>query len=422
MNSIEVTELGKCYKTNQGPSPWQKLMSRLGRGTEPSKRAREIWALKDVSFSVEKGTILGVIGPNGAGKTTLLKVLARITPPTEGQVVGSGAVAPLLALGSGLQPDLTARQNIAMYMTWHGVSHAKLPQHLDEIIEFAEIEEFVDTPLKRFSSGMYVRLAFSMAVNMQPDILLADEILAVGDLTFQERCLQRVEETGAAGMTVLFVSHDMAAIQRLCNRVIWLNAGQVVQDGDPESVVSQYEQAAWTLTAGSAKKGKKGAHGNEHGEILAVRLLSKDRREIGAARQDEELYISVTYSQLTAGASVRCQMSILTRGILAFRAVQPDEIEVAAPGIYCSSVRIPAHLLADTLYTVKVRIRIYVDGRESTIVQDKALTFKVYAEDTASQRELVARGIYRGSSWSGAVMPQLGWEVARERDLVTDPA
>jgi lipopolysaccharide transport system ATP-binding protein len=422
MTSITVSGVGKCYRTNKPPSPWQKLMARVGWGTDDSaKRSREIWALKDVSFEVEKGTILGVIGPNGAGKTTLLKVLARITPPTEGRVVGRGPVAPLLELGAGLQGELTARENIALYMTWHGVPSAEQPQRLDDIVAFAEIGEFLDTPLKRYSSGMYVRLAFSIAVNMKPDILLADEILAVGDLAFQERCLQRVEEAGAAGMTVFFVSHDMAAIQRLCNRVIWLNAGQVVQDGEPAAVVGQYEQAAWTLTAGSAKKGKKGNYASEHGEILSVRLLSPEGREIGAARNDEEIFVTITCSLLTPGMTARCVMSLMTRGVVAFRTAQPEDVSVTAAGIFTAKVRIPPQLLADTIYTAKVGVMVLADGRESALVLDNALTFRVYAADDPAQRSLLSRNQYQGSGWSGAVMPKLEWQVARARDVVTAP-
>ncbi len=421
MEGITVEGLGKCYRTSRPPSPWQQLMSRFRRGADTTKRVREIWALKDVSFSVDKGTILGIIGPNGAGKTTLLKVLARVTPPTEGRISGRGSVAPLLELGAGLQPELTARENITVYSTWHGVSRVDLQQRMDDIVAFAEIEEFLDTPLKRFSSGMYVRLAFSIAVNMRPDILLADEILAVGDLTFQERCLQRVEEAGAAGMTVFFVSHDMAAIQRLCKRVIWLNAGRIVQDGPAESVVSQYEQAAWTITTGGDRQGKKGGYANQHGEILSVRLLSAEGREIGAARNDEELHVTVTHSVLTRGTVVRCVMSLTTRGVVAFRTAQPEDIEVADPGIFAASVRIPPHLLADTIYTVKVGILIQHKGEESTLVQDNALTFRVYAADDPSHRSLLARDVYRGAGWSGTVMPRLDWRVTRQRDVVTTP-
>ena len=416
--SVRVSNLGKCYRTSKPPSPWQQLAAKF-RKPVASKPANEIWALKDVSFALERGTILGVIGPNGAGKTTLLKILARVTLPTEGRVVGRGTVAPLLELGAGLQPDMTARENIAMYMTWNGLAQADVERRTDEIVSFAEIEEFIDTPLKRFSNGMYVRLAFSMAINMQPDILLADEILAVGDLTFQERCLQRVEEAGAAGMTVFFVSHDMAAIQRLCTRVILLNAGQMVLDGDPETVVNHYEQAAWTMAPGGAKRGKKGRHASEHGEILSVRLMSVDGREIGVARHEDELQLRVSFSALTAGLTVRAVISMSARGVVAFRTAQPADIAVTAPGIFAIRVRIPARLLADTIYTVKVGILLVKDGEQSTIAMDNALVFRVYADHDTGDKSLLT--LYHGSSWSGVVMPELEWDVARERDIVLVP-
>jgi lipopolysaccharide transport system ATP-binding protein len=420
MTSITVSNLGKCYRTNKAPSPLQQLAAKFTKkGKDALRPARELWALKDVSFSLERGTILGVIGPNGAGKTTLLKILARVTPPTEGRVVGHGTVAPLLELGAGLQPEMTARENISMYMAWNGLSRTDIEQRTGDIVAFAEIEEFIDTPLKRFSNGMYVRLAFSMAINMQPDVLLADEILAVGDLTFQERCLQRVEEAGAAGMTVFFVSHDMAAIQRLCTRVILLNGGRLVLDGDPETVVNHYEQSAWTMAAGGVKRGKKGGHVSEHGEILSVRLLSSEGREIGAVQHDEDIHLRVTFSALTRGITVRGVISVMARGVVAFRTPQPADLTVEEPGIFAIRVRIPSHLLADTIYTVKVGILLVADQQQSTLVLDNALVFRVYAAHDANDKSLLT--LYHGSSHSGVVMPELEWEVARERDVVMVP-
>src|SRR6185436_19824646 len=183
-----------------------------------SKVQREVWALKDVTFALEKGQILGVIGPNGAGKTTLLKVLSRVTPPTEGRIFGYGRVVPLLAIGAGFQEDQTGRANIFLNAAMYGVPAELVEERLDDIIDFADIGDFIDVQVRRYSSGMYLRLAFSVAVNMNPDILLADEVLAVGDVDFQERCLERVKQAGRDGMIVLFVSHDMAAITRLCSR------------------------------------------------------------------------------------------------------------------------------------------------------------------------------------------------------------
>src|SRR5207244_12740531 len=169
-----------------------------------------------------EGTILGIIGPNGAGKSTLLKIIARVTRPTEGRVIGRGRVVSLLELGAGFNPDFSARENILMNGAMHGIPRREVLERMDEIVQFAAVEDFLDNPLKHYSSGMYLRLAFSVAINMQPDILLADEILAVGDIAFQERCLERVAEEAQRGLTVLFVSHDLSALARLCDRIVWL--------------------------------------------------------------------------------------------------------------------------------------------------------------------------------------------------------
>src|SRR5688572_9122755 len=222
--------------------------------------AQEVWALKDMSFDVDHGTVFGVIGGNGAGKTTLLKVISKVIAPTTGRISGRGRVVSLLELGAGFDDEATARENIFMNAAINGIPRAVALERFDDIIGFAEVEEFVDTPLQYFSSGMYLRLAFSVAINMQPSILLADEILAVGDLTFQERCLQKVRELARdTGLTVLFVSHDMEAVSRICNRVIWIKNGQLCRAGEPEDVVTQYQNAAWEMLTSSEKPEAKGS-------------------------------------------------------------------------------------------------------------------------------------------------------------------
>ena len=255
MDSLLVEGLGKRYFIPSKRAAAEPRKT-LNLGFHPhaaaevlAARARpgaghDLWALRHVSFAVAPGTILGVIGANGAGKSTLLKIIARVTRPTEGRVVGIGRVVSLLELGAGFNPDFSAHDNILMNAAMHGISRQEALDRMPEIIEFAELDEFTDNPLRQYSSGMYLRLAFSVAMNMQPDILLADEILAVGDIAFQERCLQRVAEEAARGLTVLFVSHDMAAVARLCHRIIWLDKGEVMQDGEPERVVAEYEDAA----------------------------------------------------------------------------------------------------------------------------------------------------------------------------------
>lgn len=217
-------------------SPLRKLRKLGGTASEEER----FWALKDVSFNVEQGEVLGIIGRNGAGKSTLLKVLSRITSPTEGRVITRGRVASLLEVGTGFHPELTGRENIYLNGAILGMSRAEIDRQFDEIVAFAEIEKFLDTPVKRYSSGMYVRLAFAVAAHLEPEILLVDEVLAVGDTQFQKKCLGKMSSVAAAGRTVLFVSHNMNAIRRLCRRSVLVRNGQVSDDGATAEVLDFY--------------------------------------------------------------------------------------------------------------------------------------------------------------------------------------
>src|SRR5436189_2291917 len=204
------------------------------------KSVQDFWALKNVSFEVPRGEVIGIIGRNGAGKTTLLKILSRITEPTEGRVRIKGRVASLLEVGTGFHPELTGRENIFLHGAMLGMTRAEIKRKFDEIVAFAETEKFLDTPVKRYSSGMYVRLAFAVAAHLEPDILIVDEVLAVGDAQFQQKCLGKMGEVARSGRTVLFVSHQMAAVQNLCSEALLLEKGRVAYRGAVADVIGQY--------------------------------------------------------------------------------------------------------------------------------------------------------------------------------------
>jgi lipopolysaccharide transport system ATP-binding protein len=250
---IRVENLSKKYIIgHQQEEPYTSLrdvmaskFKSLGSFINPKAKlenpaSEEFWALKDVSFEIKQGDRVGIIGRNGAGKSTLLKILSRITEPTTGSIKIKGRVASLLEVGTGFHPELTGRENIFLNGAILGMGKEEIKRKFDEIVAFAEVEKFLDTPVKRYSSGMYVRLAFAVAAHLEPEILIVDEVLAVGDAAFQKKCLGKMEDVGKEGRTVLFVSHQMAAIQNLCQRTIWLNQGQLFNDDQTQVVISKY--------------------------------------------------------------------------------------------------------------------------------------------------------------------------------------
>jgi lipopolysaccharide transport system ATP-binding protein len=248
---IEVRGIGKRYRIRGQRESSGDLRSELAssarrltsvfRSRSPvSGRSEDFWALRDVSFGVAEGEAVGIIGRNGAGKSTLLKILSRITPPSEGRVVMRGRVASLLEVGTGFHPELSGRENVFLNGSILGMSRAEVRRRFDEIVAFAEVERFLDTPVKRYSSGMYVRLAFAVAAHLEPEVLIVDEVLAVGDAAFQKRCLGKMGDVAQRGRTVLFVSHNLAAMSALCSRAVLLEAGRVVADGPADATVRRY--------------------------------------------------------------------------------------------------------------------------------------------------------------------------------------
>ena len=239
--SIKIEGVGKKYSV--GVQKESSLRSTLGSVLKSSvSKGEEFWALKDVSFEVNRKEVIGIIGKNGAGKSTLLKILSQITKPTKGRIEINGRVASLLEVGTGFHPELTGRENIYLNGTILGMTRKEVKEKFDEIIEFSGVKKFIDTPVKHYSSGMYVRLAFAVAAHLEPEILVIDEVLAVGDAEFQKKCLGKMHDVAEHGRTVLFVSHDMGAVSTLCDRVVVLSAGKVVFQGDTKEGVDYYLQ------------------------------------------------------------------------------------------------------------------------------------------------------------------------------------
>ena len=251
MTVIRVSGLGKEYIIGGRQKGYETFREMLTSSlTTPFMRWRKLvgevaederfWALKDVNFEVQRGDVLGIIGRNGAGKSTLLKILSRITDPTEGEVLIHGRIASLLEVGTGFHPELTGRENIFLNGAILGMSRLEIKQKFDQIVSFAEVEKFLDTPVKRYSSGMYVRLAFAIAAHLEPDILIVDEVLAVGDAEFQNKCLNKMDDVRGNGRTVVIVSHNIPMISELCRTAIWIDKGQIVKQGDFREITSDY--------------------------------------------------------------------------------------------------------------------------------------------------------------------------------------
>ena len=273
-----------------------------GRPSIAGDELEEFWALRDVSFEIERGEVVGVIGRNGAGKSTLLKVLSRITEPTEGRVEIRGRVASLLEVGTGFHPELTGRENIYLNGAILGMTHAEIRRKFDDIVAFAEVERFLDTPVKRYSSGMYVRLAFAVAAHLEPEILIVDEVLAVGDADFQKKCLGKMGEVAGEGRTVLFVSHNMASVQTLCRHGMMLSNGRLVEQGEMREVISAYiKEPARTARQAGPIKVQPG---------LVLERVDIDPPSVESGRPAR---IDFTFHAVERGALFECAVIINTR-------------------------------------------------------------------------------------------------------------
>jgi lipopolysaccharide transport system ATP-binding protein len=423
---IRVEHVSKRYRIGLVHQRYQTLSEKITnalnapfrsihRGQAPKMDAADtIWALRDVSFDVPEGQILGIIGRNGAGKSTLLKILARITEPTEGSIMIRGRVGSLLEVGTGFHPELTGRENIYLNGAILGMKRAEIERKFDEIIAFSEIEKFIDTPVKRYSSGMYLRLAFSVAAHLEPEILVVDEVLAVGDAEFQKKCLGKMNDVAQQGRTVLFVSHNMSAILRLTQESIVLEKGRMVLRAPSPEAVDYY------LSVGNLKAGERVW---DTAEIpadaapfrpLALRLMDKKGRVVDTVKSGEPFTIKMEYYLATPLTGLRVGIFLTTkRGELVFISFDTDESNLfekytnRSAGYYDSSCLIPADILNSGRYSVGINASSF--GIRRYFEDEQAIEFDVDATGAP------------GTQWTeqrqGTIRPRLKWSIeSRPKD------
>ena len=408
--AIQVEGLGKRYAIGGERQPYRTLRESIAGAfrRRPTGPDRSFWALKDVSFQVNRGEVVGIIGRNGAGKSTLLKVLSRITEPTEGGVDINGRVGSLLEVGTGFHPELTGRENVYLNGAILGMRRAEISRKFDEIVAFAETERFLDTPVKFYSSGMYTRLAFAVAAHLDPEILIVDEVLAVGDATFQKKCLGKMQDVAGAGRTVLFVSHNMQAMARLCAQCVLLKAGRVEGVGEAARMIATY------LAAGAASAAERRwapgvlAPGGDVVRLVAVRVCDPTGAVTGDVDVRRDVRLEMTYDVLAAGHVLVPNLNLANgEGLIVFAAVDSDPAwhgRRRPPGRYTTAATVPGNLLAEGTFSVSVAVST-MDPLTVHAAEGDAVMFQVIDPLEGDS----ARGTYT-LAMPGLVRPLLRWD------------
>lgn len=417
--TIRAKNLSKKYiisvnKDTQGGS----LADRLNDGTKKLLTLRspfstqnlvkeELWPLKEVSFEIRAGEVVGIIGRNGAGKSTLLKILSRITEPTSGRAEIFGRVGTLLEVGTGFHPELTGRDNIYLSGIILGMKKAEIDRKFEEIVEFAGIAKFIDTPVKRYSSGMYVRLAFAVGAHLEPEILIVDEVLAVGDTRFQKKCLDKMKEIGEHGRTVLFVSHNLQAITRLCQRAILLDKGKVIADGPAQHVVSTYLHEGAGARAWREWLDPATAPSGEVSRLCAMRVRAEDGRIIDSVDIRQRFAIELEYEVLKPGYVILPHFGLRNEEAqLVFQALDLDSSWRKRPrpvGRYVTTGWIPGNFLGEGNFFVSACC-CTLNPLIEQFLEKEAVVFHVYDSLDGDS----ARGDYTGEM-PGDVRPMLQW-------------
>jgi lipopolysaccharide transport system ATP-binding protein len=418
---IRVENLGKRYRIGTASNSYRTLrdgivdtFARLtphrGDLATRAPSANLIWALKDISFEVPRGKVLGIVGRNGAGKSTLLKILSRVTEPTTGQAEIRGRVGSLLEVGTGFHPELTGRENIYLNGAILGMKRSEIERKYDEIVEFSEVAQFIDTPVKRYSSGMYLRLAFAVAAHLEPEILVVDEVLAVGDAEFQRKCMGKMSDVAQAGRTVLFVSHNMSAILRLTEETIVLDKGQLVyQDATPQAV-DYYMAAGFTGAGERMWQSEEIPTDAAPFRPLALRLRDRRDQVADTLRSTEPFSLELDYELAQPITGLRVGVYLLTmRGEYVFTSFDTDDPKqfeqygTRPAGRYRSRCEVPADLLNEGRYVLAVNASAFRIKR--FFWDDHALAFSVDATG--------APGKHWPEPRLGPIRPSLNWKIEK---------
>lgn len=420
--AIQINKLGKKYKLGGQKEQYYTIrdaiinsvkfpFKQINKNTNDS--VNDFWALKNVSFDIEQGEVIGIIGRNGAGKSTLLKILSRITTPTEGIVELKGRVGSLLEVGTGFHPEMTGRENIFLNGSILGMRKKEIEQKFNEIVKFAEIDKFIDTPVKRYSSGMYVRLAFAVAAHLEPEILLVDEVLAVGDAEFQKKCLGKMGNISKEGRTILFVSHNMVSIQSLCQRCILIESGNVKMDGECSDVINEYLNSNFDKLSEISWESPDMAPGDHQVRLKAVRVVS-DNKKTYDVDIDKDFNIEVDYWNLQPDSRRLVSIHIHnSMGVFILASSNmPSACNNTDPwfsrpypkGLFRTTCTIPGLLLNNGAHSISVYINV-TGATDNIIVIKNILSFNVF--DTGVMREE-----YLGE-WLGAIRPRLYWHTTQ---------
>jgi len=429
--AVKVEGLSKCYhigklqsnnnltlgeKINQAVvTPFRRAKHLMqGQATGAADLDEVFWAMQDVSFEVNQGELVGIIGRNGAGKSTLLKMLSRITEPSRGSATISGRVGSLLEVGTGFHQELTGRENVFLNGAILGMTRNDIKRSFDEIVAFSEIEKFIDTPVKHYSSGMTLRLAFAVAAHLEPEVLIVDEVLAVGDANFQRKCINKMEEVGGEGRTVLFVSHNMPAVTRMCKRVIMLNQGRLLDDGPAHQVVASYMSNGLGTVAERRwdTEDSPRAPSGDIATLHAVRVHDESGKVSDALDIGKAIGIDIEFDVTEAGRTLQPHVLIVNdEGVELFVAVDIDPEWRKRPrpvGRYISTAWIPPNMLTEGMCIVTVAMWALEPSRINQFVEREAVAFQVLDSMEAGSID-TARGDWAGD-FVGVVRPKLKWE------------